>query len=366
MSSLPDGPWPPNASRQPRPATLRLRRLADALTVLLDHPDLGSDEIATFVALARYCDADGRCHPSQTTLATHLHRSRPWINARIATLCALGILEKTQHFLPKGGQTSCRYRIPSLAAALPASNWVDGQTGTTSRQGLATDTACHRDDTMNLESLEQTNLSLCAPAREELDGGLLETGDWVVGEPTAPVQDRRVQDAPSAPADPRTSPLPGQPSPRTRAVAATKGEGIASPLGGFSAAPSCPSPWKPSAVDFAWAAVRRPDIDLAAFTEKFLKKTTSDHSDHHSNQPAEAWSRRWRNWLIDERLPRYTGPSMPTARRLQSAGEASDRPAEPRTTPSVAAAPEDMLARASRLGAALASRLRTSPMEAVQ
>lgn len=366
MSFVPEGPRPPDLTRHPRPATLRLRRLADALVHLLDHPDVGSDEIATFVALARYCDADGRCHPSQTTLASQLHRSRPWINARIATLCALGILEKAQRFLPKGGQTSCRYRIVSLAAPLQASGWADGPACASSRNSQPPDTARQHRDTMNLESLDLTDLSLCAPAPEEPDGGLFDAGNWAACGPGEPVLVCPVEDGLTAPAARPSPSAPMEPSPCAGSFAAPHGRGVAPPLTVAAAAPPCPLPWSPSAEDLAWAAARRPDIDLAAFTTKFRQKTASDLDERHPKGAAETWARRWRTWLIDEWPPRGKTLSAPTDRRMRRPSETSSRsPSGPTASP--AAAPsEDMHARVTRLGAALAVRLRASPMETVQ
>ena len=226
MSAAPSDPTPSSATGPTRPATLRLRRLADALAHLLDHPDIGSDEISTFVALARYCDGDGRCHPSQNTLAALLHRSRPWINARIATLCDLGLLEKTQHFLPKGGQTSCRYRIPLLAVTAPGSDGADGLSRATSQHCQPSDTAGHSHDTMNLESLKLSILSLCAPARAEPDGISFDPGDQPAVGPAVIPQHSAV---------PEVRDLPLR----------------------HSTEPQAPLPWAPGADDLAWAAARR-------------------------------------------------------------------------------------------------------------
>ena len=129
-----------NMSRhQPRPR--RLLALAHALDALLDDPDADADDIAVFVALARHTDAEGYCHPSQSTIAKRLRRSRPWVNARIARLATAGRIEKARRRQAKGGETSCRYRLPALAPC------------------QQDDTPCHQRDT-NQDSHQEIKESL--------------------------------------------------------------------------------------------------------------------------------------------------------------------------------------------------------------
>lgn len=94
----------------------RLMALAKALATIVDDANAGADDIATFVALARYTDSSG-CHSitSQTTMAKMLRKSRPWVNARLKHLEDLGYAEKKHRFFPRGGgQQSNRYYLPTL------------------------------------------------------------------------------------------------------------------------------------------------------------------------------------------------------------------------------------------------------------
>ena len=93
----------------------RLLRLARALEALLDDPGVGADEIAVYVALARHCDDLGQCRPSQSRIARYLTRSRPWVNARIASLVEAGIITSRRQYQERGGETSCVYHLFGLA-----------------------------------------------------------------------------------------------------------------------------------------------------------------------------------------------------------------------------------------------------------
>lgn len=97
--------------------TGRLLAFARTLQAMLDSPDFGADEIAAYVALARYANDDGACHPAQGTIAEQLQRSRSWVNRAIGRLDALGAVRKHRHHLPKGGETSCRYVLPALSVS---------------------------------------------------------------------------------------------------------------------------------------------------------------------------------------------------------------------------------------------------------
>ncbi|EWY40842.1 hypothetical protein N825_33470 [Skermanella stibiiresistens SB22] len=85
----------------------------------LFHPDVGVDEFALLACLATYQDKRGFCWPSQTTLATRLKRSRPWIIKVLNRLVELGLIERTRRVRDDGGLRSCLYRIvPEAEKAL--------------------------------------------------------------------------------------------------------------------------------------------------------------------------------------------------------------------------------------------------------
>jgi hypothetical protein len=80
-------------------------------------------DIGLLAVLASHADEGGAAHPSQSTLACEVGRERPWVNRRLAALTESDLgghtaVEKTRHCHPKGGETSCRYRIPLMDLAI--------------------------------------------------------------------------------------------------------------------------------------------------------------------------------------------------------------------------------------------------------
>jgi hypothetical protein len=80
-------------------------------------------DIGLLAVLASHADEGGAAHPSQSTLAREVGRERPWVNRRLAALTESDLgghtaVEKTRHCHPKGGETSCRYRIPLMDLAI--------------------------------------------------------------------------------------------------------------------------------------------------------------------------------------------------------------------------------------------------------
>jgi len=65
--------------------------------------------------LGNYADKDGRCFPSQSTIAKRLGLSRTTVNYHLKKLCALGYLETERRTDKTGSETSCLYRIISPA-----------------------------------------------------------------------------------------------------------------------------------------------------------------------------------------------------------------------------------------------------------
>jgi hypothetical protein len=55
----------------------------------VDHPAIGVDEIAVLAVLSLYASREGRCWPSQSTVAERLKRGRAWVNRVIARLVVL-------------------------------------------------------------------------------------------------------------------------------------------------------------------------------------------------------------------------------------------------------------------------------------
>ncbi len=99
------------------------------------HPGMDADRFCVMAAMSTYADDQGRCDPSQATLARHLRRSRPWVNGVVARLAADGFLEKTGRSRRNGGNTSCEYRLrlePPEAMDTPLRTGETGVTGTTS------------------------------------------------------------------------------------------------------------------------------------------------------------------------------------------------------------------------------------------
>ncbi len=81
-----------------------------------DHPDVDADGIAVLAALSTFADRQGRCWPSQATLAGRLKRSRSWVSKMIARLAAAGLLEVRDRWSGNGGRLSSVYVLAMDAA----------------------------------------------------------------------------------------------------------------------------------------------------------------------------------------------------------------------------------------------------------
>ncbi|MCW2240667.1 helix-turn-helix domain-containing protein [Azospirillum canadense] len=362
---------PASTSRPPRRRKpSRLLALASTLAYLLDHPDLGADEIAVFVALARYSDDRGACHPSQSTIARHLRRSRPWVNARLKILADLGLLEKHRHHLPKGGETSCRYHLPTLDVVnhTAAAVLLDRSPSPPMPRGLRTDTPCPSSVTMNLDSLQQKDppLFAWAGARAEQHSGIddhepMTAQPGPTAEPPTASSERPTAHRGTLPPEHSDGSAPRAPhADRALGTVATASSTPSDAAVPVTTTP--PSAWHPSADDLSWAAEHRPDIDSVAFTRKFLAKQAILAPD------ARDLAKRWRLWLVEERAtPRpCPRPTAATARRTAALPAAPTRPAFPYRAPSaaLATAPDalpapnpDSIARAARIAALIATRL---------
>ena len=259
----------PHRSHQTR-APSRLMALAKALETLLDDDEATADEIAMFVALARYTDANGVCRPSQTTIALRLGRSRPWVNARISRMVEMDMIERERRRQPKGGETSCQYYLPQLdmtlqTAVSPLTPPVTGMTPPVSPL------------TQNLSSHQPKNLSLSSG-----EGGFAKFADDGEACPTASRSHLCIN-----------------------LIAPT---------------------WVPSSDDLAWASTMRPDVGLdalQAFTAKFIAKINAAGGTHRSP------SVKWREWLSAEIIAQpvpMTASSRPQTSPAPSTPDATPAP----------------------------------------
>jgi hypothetical protein len=85
---------------------------------------LSSEAFRVLAILGCYADAEGRCHPSVTTVAGHLRLKRRMVQYHIRRLEALGYIVTTRRIRTRGGWTSNAYQLcfpapPSLAGGIP-------------------------------------------------------------------------------------------------------------------------------------------------------------------------------------------------------------------------------------------------------
>lgn len=205
-------------------------------------PGVGPDDIAVLVALARFCNEAGECWPSQGTLADLLGRSRPWINAVIRHLVALGAIEKHQR-----GTSSCMYRLrpPPTAPSCPPE-----------------------------------------------DGG--------------PDNDRTEAEASVSPSDITSADPPPCPTADTGRHPADSGrhaadtnfpksyDSLSPPAREREPEPTIGLTWRPTPDDIAWARVHAPTLDLERFTERFVLRCTA--KGYRYRDPSAAW----RSWILDD------------------------------------------------------------------
>lgn len=86
----------------------------------LDHPDVDADALAVLSALATFANRQGRCWPSQTTLAAKLKRSRAWVNKTLGRLADAGLIAVRDRWSENGGRLSSLYELQTTPAAAPA------------------------------------------------------------------------------------------------------------------------------------------------------------------------------------------------------------------------------------------------------
>ena len=83
----------------------------------LDHPDVDADALAVLAALATFANRQGRCWPSQATLAAKLKRSRAWVNKTLARLVDAGLVDARDRWSENGGRLSCLYELKTAPNA---------------------------------------------------------------------------------------------------------------------------------------------------------------------------------------------------------------------------------------------------------
>lgn len=82
----------------------------------LDHPDIDADALAVLSALATFANRQGRCWPSQTTLAAKLKRSRAWVNKTLGRLADAGLIAVRDRWSENGGRLSSLYELQTTPA----------------------------------------------------------------------------------------------------------------------------------------------------------------------------------------------------------------------------------------------------------
>lgn len=192
-------------------------------------PALGADEIAVLAALAVHADPEGRCWPSQATLARGLGRSRSWVIKVLNRLEAAGAIERHRRIAASGAMRTCLYRLLARARTKPRQERPAKPAGERPAWGPSV-----------IDAAEE--------AKEE------EVGD-------------------EADLDPE---------PRGREEGGRHGRRA----GATVVAPT----FLPSVTDVAWARERRPDIDPLMFTEFFIAACRANGYRYHDH--AAAW-RAW-------------------------------------------------------------------------
>lgn len=91
----------------------------------LDHPEIDADALAMLSALATFANRQGRCWPSQTTLAAKLKRSRAWVNKTLAKLADAGLIAVRDRWSENGGRLSSLYEMQNTPANPQAANPAD-------------------------------------------------------------------------------------------------------------------------------------------------------------------------------------------------------------------------------------------------
>jgi hypothetical protein len=95
----------------------------------VDHPAIGVDEIAVLTVLSLYASREGRCWPSQSTVAERLKRGRAWVNRVIARLVALGLVTNEERVAEAGRRATRLYTLVGHAEVMSGTAGADGRDG---------------------------------------------------------------------------------------------------------------------------------------------------------------------------------------------------------------------------------------------
>jgi hypothetical protein len=95
----------------------------------VDHPAIGVDEIAVLAVLSLYASREGRCWPSQSTVAERLKRGRAWVNRVIARLVVLGLVTNEERVAEAGRRATRLYTLVGHAEVMPGATGAEGRDG---------------------------------------------------------------------------------------------------------------------------------------------------------------------------------------------------------------------------------------------
>lgn len=227
---------PPETSFDSRISTGRWGRISASW---LAHPDIDADAMAVLAALSTYADRDGRCWPSQTTLANLLKRSRSWVNKVITRLNSIGLIEVRDRWSANGGRLSSLYQLTDQQSGEPAAVVVKATTSKVRIHPVsADDIPCSsgRHKHQNPEHIQNT---LASPACDE-----------------------------NTPTDDLT--------------------GSQTPLLNVGAE------WQPEPADLAWASRQYPDMDVTEHASLFALRCQA-HGYRYRDIAAA-----WKAWLVED------------------------------------------------------------------
>lgn len=138
--------------------------------------EIGSAELSVLAVLSKYADNQGKCFPSQSTIASVLNKSRPWVNAVIQKLSDLEIVQIEYRSFEKGGNRSAVYFLPDLVCQLADTPCQPADTNYTNPNilNISSNTAISENQagqgtepTCQTEKPEETDISKWEPSAED-------------------------------------------------------------------------------------------------------------------------------------------------------------------------------------------------------
>lgn len=139
----------------------------------LDHPDIDADALAVLSALATFANRQGRCWPSQTTLAAKLKRSRAWVNKTLGRLADAGLIVARDRWSENGGRLSSLYELQTTPVASPAPQ--SAAPGENRNSPVAAEGAPCQPQRHKQPEIKQIPDSLTVSAQ---DAGVMPESDW--------------------------------------------------------------------------------------------------------------------------------------------------------------------------------------------